>query len=697
MVPYIPSKGSQQSIIAFLRECTAQTRNQWDVRGRFRDIDLAYMREVDWTEEQARAKMANRAGNPNKFQNIVIPVVLPQIENAVTYQQSVFLSGIPIFGVVSDPEFADEALMMETLIAQQQVKGKWIQELTKTLRRGFKYNISATEVSWDEKTSYALETDVSAGQSNNMAKQKQVIWAGNFVKSLDMYNVIWDTRVAPSEVAEYGEFAGYTECYSRMRLKQLIASLPTSHNVTSAFESTRKAGGDTYYGYYHIPMLNPDALLDRSWTQEMNWLSWAGQDAVDRNIKYQNAYDVTVLYGRILPSDFNLKNVPAPNTPQVWKFIIVNHEVVIYSERLTNAHNLIPIVFNQPLDDGLNYQTKSFAQNVQPIQEIATAFSNSSIASRRRAISDRMLYDPSRVSAGAINNDSPTAKIPVRPSAYGKNLAEAVYPFPFRDDQFQINSAEMQMYLGMANQISGLNPARQGQFVKGNKTKAEYQDVMANANGRDQNIAIGLEDTLFSPLKEIIKSNILQYQSGVRLFSPTAQSAVDIDPIRLRQANLIFKVSDGLAPSEKIIDADSLALALNTVAQSPQLGAGFNLPQLFSYLMKSRGANIASFEKSPEQQAYEQAMAQWTQAVQGFAQNLAKMDPAQAQALLESFMKGNPQPQPQQFNYVPGQAKLSSTSPLAEKSVLSSVGEKIQNMTQGSEASTSPQAPGAQE
>jgi hypothetical protein len=268
----------------------------------------------------------------------------------------------------------------------------------------------------------------------------------------------------------------------------------------------------------------------------------------DQKIAYKDMYEVTTIYARILPSDFKLR-VPAPNTPQVWKFIVVNNSVLIYAERQTNAHGYLPILIGQPNEDGLDYQTKSLATNVKPIQEITTAMWNSVIAARRRAISDRGIFDPSRIDAAHINSDNPAAKIPVRPSAYGKNVAEAYFPIPFRDDQSGILMQETQSLLQMANVISGQNPARQGQFVKGNKTLHEFQTVMNNANGRDQLCSMLMEAQFFTPMKEILKINILQYQGGVSLYNRDMQVEVAIDPIKLRKAVLEFKISDGLTPA----------------------------------------------------------------------------------------------------------------------------------------------------
>lgn len=651
---YLPSEKSQAAVLAFYKQAYGLLNSQWEIRGLLKSIDLSYLRETDWTAEQYKAKMANRRGDSTKFQNVVIPVVMPQVESAVTYQQSVFLQGYPIFSAVSIPGLEDAALQMDTIIGEQQIEFNWIGEIQQTLRNAFKYNLAAAEVDWVRKTTYALETSTDY-QGGAQGKPKQVIRQGNAIKNLDMYNIFFDTRCKPTDIPEYGEFAGYNEMMSRVRLKKFLEELPYRINVTKAFESS--CGGVSLDGSsgveaYYVPQLNPEALLKYAgFGTGTDWMAWAGMNEQVPNIQYKNMFQVTTLYARILPSDFKFERVPGPNIPQVWKFIIVNNQVIVYCERLTNAHNLIPIIFMQAYEDGLGYQTKSLASNVQPIQEITTALANSSIASRRRAIADRMLFDPSRISPAAINNDNPISKIPVRPSAYGTAIGEAVYQIPFRDDQFQVNAAEMQMYGQMANQISGFNAARQGQFVKGNKTKFEYADIMANANGRDQTVSLSLEGSFFSKVKTIVKNNILQFQGNETLYNRELGATVTVDPVLLRKASTVFTLADGLLPSDKLIDGESLGLAFQAMAGNPQIGASYNLGPMFSYLMKSRGARLAAFEKSPEQVAYEQAVGEWQSAVAMLAEQLAKVNPPMSPEDIQKSIP--PQPTPEQFGFDP--------------------------------------------
>jgi hypothetical protein len=644
-----------------------------------RDIDLLYMRETDQTAEHQRAKVNNRLGDSTRYQNIVVPIVMPAVEAAVTYQASVFLTGTPIFGVVSNPSNMDAAMQMETVIDDQSTRGGWTREFLKFFRNGFKYNLCALEVNWARRVTAAFETDLSF--SLTQARPKEVIWEGNTIRNMDMYNVIFDSRVAPCDMHTKGEFSGYTEVMSRIALKQFIQELPDKlvDNIIPAFESGLGFSGISETGShasYYIPSLNPEALLEKNSRNTTNWLAWADLAGADQKIKYKDMYEVTTLYARILPSDFGLR-VPAPNTPQVWKFIYVNHQVLLYAERQTNAHGMLPMLFSQPLEDGLEYQTKPLAQNVAPIQSITSAMWNSVIAARRRAISDRGIYDPSRITEAHINNPNPAAKIPVRPAAYGKPMQDAYYPIPFRDDQSGILMQETQTLVQMGNMITGQNQVRQGQFVKGNKTLHEFESVMSNANGRDQVTSILLEAQLFTPLKEILKLNILQYQGGVSLFNRTSEQEVTIDPVQLRKAVLEFKISDGLTPSDKLINADVLQTAMQVIGSTPSIAAGYNLAPMFSYFIKTQGGKITEFEKSPEQLAYEQAVGAWQQSMQMVAEGLKGMEPEQMQAAMKQMP---PQPMPEQYGYKPAQQGISPVYKQPEvKSNINNITNNITN------------------
>ena len=100
-----------------------------------------------------------------------------------------------------------------------------------------------------------------------------------------------------------------------------------------------------------------------------------------------------------------------------------------------------------------------------------------------------------------------------------------------------------------------------------------------------------------------------------------------------------FRITDGLIPSSKVINSENFSVALQTIATNPQIGGGYDVTKMFSYLMKTQGADLRPFEKSPEQLAFEQAMGAWQE---------------QARLALEKGVEfTSPQPKPQDYGYNP--------------------------------------------
>lgn len=604
-VPFLPNDKQQGAIVDFARNCVESLQSTWNLREQFLMRDLQYYREVDRSVEQARALMANNAGDPRKLQNIVVPVVMPQVESALAYLAGVFLSGYPIFGIAANPSNMAKALQMESVIADNSIYYGWVHQLIMFLRNTLKYNMGALEVTWKKKRIYSLVTDPAKNLRQGTSTEKY--YEGNCIKNLDLYNLIWDKRVHPSVVHSDGEFVGYTEVMSRIQLKQLLLDLDSkmTMNARKAFESGSATmtlnGSDSWY---YIPQINPLAFIGTQTYPSTNWMAWALTDASSSNkneIKYNNVYEVTTLYGRIIPQDF-LLTVPQRNQPQIWKFILVNRQVVIYTERLTNAHNNLPIFIGQAINDGLGYQTKSFLDNAVPFQAMSTALWNSALAAQRKGVYDRMFYDPARVRKADIDVVSEVARIPVKASAYGKNIQEAIHIAPFNYDGAQGNLQMAQTISTMADEANGQNKVQRGQFQKGNKTKVEFQDTMSSANSRQQLQALGLEHQFFVPLKEVIKINILQYQPATTYYNTKAKAAVKIDPNELRDENLIFKVSDGVLPTDKLLSTDLLQVFMQTIQTSPLMQSEFDIVGAFVYWCQTQGASwLDEFKRTPEQ------------------------------------------------------------------------------------------------
>ena len=597
---------SQERVIKYLNSALTAYVTSYDIRNQLLRRDKEYYRTNDLTPDNLKAKAANASGDASKMQNITVPVVEPQVETALTDLQETFLTGYPIFGIVGPPGEEEAMEQMETQVGENSIRAAWPLHLVQTMRDGLKYDLGAVEVVWEKRKTFAVVTPQEGALG--VGTPKEEYYEGNFMKRLDPYNTILDARVSPEMNHLEGEFAGYTEMLSRINLKKRMEDLAPlgTMNFTKAFESpgpSANTGNADITAAYYIPEVNPDALLSVQSRQEHNWLAWVGlQDQKKNGINYRNSYEWTVLYARILPSDFGI-NVPARNTVQIWKFIIINRSVVIFAERQTNAHNYLPIIVCKPSCDGLSWQSKSFAENATPYQQVATSLVSSGIESQRRKVYDRVYYDASRVNKKDMDQVSSVARIPVKNTAYGKAISEAVYESPYRDEGVAQIMAMAQQFVSMGEVALGQNRVQQGQFQKGNKTRKEFDTVMGNAGGRGRLRALNIEFSFFVPIKIILLSNILQYQPPTTLVNSNTGGMVKIDPTKLRQAHLRFSVSDGYLPSDKMISSDMLSLLFQSAPALPTIAVEYDLMGALAYSMQLQGGGwLRKFKRDQAQQ-----------------------------------------------------------------------------------------------
>ena len=608
----------ERALIQYTTSAQEILHGQFSVRYGMELVDRAYQREDNWTEAELRAKFANRGGDKSKIQDVTMPIVKPQVDAGVTYLSEVFLSGYPIFDIQASPQYEAQARQLALLVAEQSITAGWARQLLMFFRDGLKYNLQALECSWKEINTAQIANDLA---SPNGASVKNTVWQGNVLKRMDLYNTFWDPRVHPAEMHSEGEYVGYHELMSRTRFKKMCNNLYLTVPAATAIRALASNSINAWvsngnsFGYY-TPQINPLPMLNMANSRmSMDWMQWASLSSSNTASYGSNLYLITYLYARIIPADFGFR-VPSANTPQIYKFTIVNGTVVLQAERQTNAHDWLPIFFGQPLEDGLDYQTKSFAQNVQPEQDIASALMAGYIASKRRLVGDRVLYDPMRIREKDINNKNPAAKIPVRPAAYGKPLEQAVYAFPYRDEAVQTMLDGALRIKALSQEVNSINPAQQGQFVKGNKTKQEYDDTMGHGNGPFRTMAILMEAQVFTPLKECLKLNILQYSNNQVITDRNTGEQVAVDMTALRASSLNFSVSDGELPTSKLMSSDDWTVAMQTIGSSQQIGQEYNLGDMFSYIMSQRDVDLAPFQKPKEQLQYEQQMNQWQQMAQ---------------------------------------------------------------------------------
>lgn len=573
---------------------------QYNINGRLRDrfqlVDRYIQRSMDTEVNAVAARVAARAGDRTKLQNMELPICMQQLGTAHSRLVGTFLTGYPIFSMVATHELQDVALMYNALIERDQERFKWVPHLSRSLRHLLKYNVMAVEVDYTTQHTNQLRIN---GKEREIAA---ISYSGNKLRSIDPYNFLFDPTVPLHELAEFGTYAGYVYRRNYIAVKMFLNSLQDTQKEYCILKHFNTALDNSTAGapLYHTPDVHP--LEDRN-PEGDQWEGFFGFTAPNTvNGATNGRYEIVVLYARLIPNQFGIvKQLQKEGHPTPFKLIYVSG-ILVYCEPLRHAHGLLPIVAAHGYDDDLGWQNNSFVENLMDMQDGGSALWNGSIASMRRAVGDRALFNPLLVKPSDVNSSNPVAKIPVRSNAYNGDLSRAYMSIPYNDSVSPQLQGNMQLVLALSNQITGLNPASQGNFVKGNKTQSEYSDVMQNSEARMMQFSLDAESLAFAPLKRMIKLNYMQYASKESVMMRSQRKMAEIEPEKLLQQEADFKVADGIFPVGKAVNTEAFVAAINGTAQMPELDIKYNRADMMVYMIKTQGVDLSQFERPPEEQ-----------------------------------------------------------------------------------------------
>lgn len=572
-----------------------------DLRTNYMLLDLAYyMESADHLKQTDSRKIITTL-----YKELELPILQPNIDAAHAYLVGTFLSGNPVFGVVGEgTERTEAAAQMEAIIEENSRSTGWTRQLGVWLKNCLKYNIGAVEVDWKVRRTFNMTTDTNI--SFTAATVSEAFRSGNEIRCLDMYNTAFDISAVPADVHTTGDFCINVERVTLAQCHQRVADLKANGGyIMNEHLLWQQGSSGPLRNWYYEPAIRQNKIK----TVGTDWVTFFTGNSAPMTNDRTRKYEWITYYRRIIPAMFGMPNVPDANMVQIWKFIEVNGNI-IFAERKSNAHNYLPTIFAQPIEDSLGLQTKGVGDNLLPFQNLTGSLFRARVASLARALSDRGLYDPSRISEKHINTPHPTAKIPVRPSAYGTDIKGAYFPVPYDDSNGQMLYQDIGAVSNWASDAAHINKSQRGQFTKGNRTLQEYNDVMDNADSTQQVMAILLEAQAFVPIKTIIKINILQYQSVGTLLDPNTKTAVDINPAELRKAILDFRLADGLLSKDKIMGIPALieaAQALSAIQQSmPGVPPKYDIVRMLVDALSARGAKLKLYENPPQPAAPQQ-------------------------------------------------------------------------------------------
>lgn len=648
------SKATSAAFVAYLGKLLDYSKSRNQFRSKMDMVDEAYARfrtaqaQNDQSGVDTYGKVHCNAGDIQ----ITNPVVISQVESMVAYWAEVFLSGYPIFPVVSSVERRKEAESLEGMVQDHLILSESIPELQLMLQDAAKYNVWGLEVDWAPVKTYEPYLDLAdfTGQASTGSKEK--VTKINFIRRMNLRNTHWDTRVPTHKVDSEGEYVGYTKVLTRMGLKDLLNFL-TNDGSLSYVAAVNQAMQSTfaYDDYREDPVISnwPDTARRRTQTDWDAFGGWVPKDVGSEAIsKVPNnnsgTYLLHTFYLRLVPSDFGL-NVPNKNSVQVWKIRMVNRDTIISCEPYVGSMGRFGIFLGPAIEDGMDLQTQSYAEMAQPIQDATTRLFNIRFQAAKRAISDRGLYNPDLIRPSDINSPIPSAKIPVKANQLTENMFQNAYqPIPFNYQGTEGVLQDAMLIQEMQKDLSGMNNATRGQFQKGNKTMQEFNTIMGNAENRMRLPALVLEYRGFTKVKEQLKLNILQFAENTTVISPRNGRPLDIDVAELQKTLLQFELADGYTPKSKMANTDFMVTIVQLIMNSPQLqqAFGMQLPSMIAHLAQLGGVRGMDQYAQAATEQWQQSLTLQAQ-IQQMAMQIQQMVAQQTQQPQEGQQGQQPQ------------------------------------------------------
>lgn len=618
------NKQSIDNLQDIMDNMKSEFTTQQQSRDTFQRIDRYLQKTSDMSEETLKGEEARRRGQKDKLSNVEISLTQQYKETAEAHMVGTFLTGNPIFIAISDRKREQSASMLTALTRRDQYRMGWVGNLSRCIDDVLRYNICAAEVLWQTKTATNAQTKVREGSSTT-GEFKPVTYEGNGITRIDPYNLVYDLNVEPSKVHIDGNYVGYFELKDYISFKRQFRKWNDIYIVKQNIKKAFEAGAGQHY--YYIPHIRKSGDLP---SPTNNWSHFWGVETKHQMHGSTGQYEFLTLYKRIIPKEFKV-DVPNAGSPQVFKLIWVNR-VLIYAEPITAGHEYLPIIVGQ-VYPGRN-DVKSFTEYLFGLQDLATATMSANLQSMRRAVSDRALYNPKRIRKADIESEAPNSKIPVGGGAMDQDMRTAYYQIPFQDTVTPAYNQMLGTIFTLAENETGINRSAQGNFIKGNKTQAEFGTIMSNSQARMQLGSMRLGASFFDPIKQILKLNYLVYASQEEVDNLNNENPVKIDPALLRDEAPEYMMADGLMPSTKLANTEVLMQASQMFAQNPMAFMQYDIEGMLVSVIRQQGfTDVDSYKRTPEQQ---QQFAQ----MMGMAQGGQGSQPQQQQS--PQNPQGNP-------------------------------------------------------
>lgn len=571
------NEANHNKLLEYLQARLESDKSNRDSRvSRYSQIDRDVAGWMRLSEEDRKRRIEHERTGKNQATSMTLPLTWVHLDDMMTYYAQTFAPNRGMFYHTAKPGDSSDAADIVTLMNNHAIYCGYYRQLLLTIFSILKYNLGGMSAYWATEFGPRLV----ANPDGTTQIEPAPVFAGNKVKSFDMYNAFWDPSVEPAHVYKDGEWYATTEMKSHYWLKNKCLE-GMYYNCEELLDGMSQTDTTVTTWYTDPPV---ESRLE---TDETKGESWYAILAGSASYAMRGAFELTEIHIRINPNDFDL--IPGNrearatrNRYEVWRFTIINNEKIVDCTPMNNIHGWLPAFFGVINDDVMRQSAKSPAEILNPMQEFASFLLNAHVAANRKNLYGTTFYDPSRVDYAAIPEGEVAARIPIKPQGYGSDIRTMVY----HDNNVLDTKQTLGDLQGMMELVNQFFPTQSlpGQIAGIDRAvDSQVAAVQQGANRRQHKGARLLDDTLMRPLRFTMYYNIVQFQEdGVEIMDYHGNTTT-IDLSKLRTTNLAYVIGQGLKAIDRQAMASQLQGMFFALIQAPAAGQQVDIVKLLDF------------------------------------------------------------------------------------------------------------------
>lgn len=572
------------------------SRNKMEERyKKLAEVEDQALLYVPTREAEEHRKQLKREGKP-QFVTVNIPYSYAQMLAAHTYWSSVFLGRSPVhqfIGRHGETSNAEEAV--EAIIDYQVQVGGALWPYYLWLHDVGKYGLGIIGTYWDEEVNVVAKyverpkSFLGVNLPGTMQKVKETFevpgYRGNRVYNVRPQDFFPDPRVPISRFQD-GEFCGrYAEVGWNFIKKREQAGY--YFNIDQ-LKKTQPSNWRRDRGSPRLTLPNTDGGL-KSGTLEI-------ANEPGSNLGY---VELLEMYVELIPHEWRLGD---STRPEKWCITVGNNSVVIGAWPLGLLHNRYPFDIMEYEIEGYGLFKRSMLEMLQPMNDTLSWLFNTHFYNVRKMLNDQLIFDPSRIVAKDLQDNSAGRLIRMKPAGYGTDSRTAVSQLQVIDVTQNHLGQDSRIVMDIMARLSGVNDNIMGMLnAGGRKSATEVRSSNSySVNRLKTNVEMMSAQGMMPHAMKLLQTT-QQFYDGEQSFRIAgqlmnrAQAYARVTPEVIAGA-FDFVPVDGTMP----IDRQAQALVFNELLKQmqafPQLLLEYDVNSIFGFVASLAGVkNLDQF------------------------------------------------------------------------------------------------------